>query len=322
MHPTLAALAVLLVLIALQTAEAGELGHFAPAVPNIRDYPMPAPGFYYVQYHDYYTSDTFRDRFGDRLDSAPSPLGGTIDLDSNLDVFAFMPTPVWVGDFDVLGGHLGAFLSIPFTNPNAQVALATELGFGVDLEESSFGLGDLFVQPVWLGWSWQHWDAAIAYGFYAPTGRYDGGANDNLGLGYWTNQFQATGAWYPSENRATALVATGTYEISTDQQDADLRPGDRVTLNLGVSQYLPLSSDRRWLVELGVAGHGQWQIERDSGSDASSFLGRDHIYAVGPQLGIVQTEWKANLMLRWQHELGAQSRFEGDWIGLTIAKGF
>ena len=310
-----------LLAVALRPAAAGELGHFVPALQNIRDPLVPEPGLHYRQYHDFYTTDTLRDRFGDRVDSVTGP-AGTVDARKRLDIFSFAPTAIWVGDFEPLGARVGALLLLPFGNPSIQVALQTEVGFGLDVDESTFGLGDLFVQPVWLGWSWEHWEASVAYGFYAPTGRYDGDQRDNLGLGFWTNQFQATGAWFPAAERSTAIVLTGTYEISTELEGADLRPGDRVSLNLGVSQRLPLSVDRRWVAEFGAACYGQWQIEKDSGADASPALGRDHIYAVGPELGLVQTEWKASLALRWQHELGAQSRFEGDWIGLTLTKAF
>ncbi|MGH8610063.1 MAG: hypothetical protein ACREX9_22440, partial [Gammaproteobacteria bacterium] len=41
---------------------AGELGHYAPGVPNIRDFFVPEPGFYYIQYHYLYSTDTLKDR--------------------------------------------------------------------------------------------------------------------------------------------------------------------------------------------------------------------------------------------------------------------
>jgi hypothetical protein len=314
-------LVLFLVAMAVRPAAAGELAHYVPALPNVRDTVMPHPGFHLRQYFSLYTTDTFRDRFGDRQETITGPLG-TVDADDRITIFSLAPTALWVGDCELLRGRVGALLQIPFGNPSIQVDLRTEAGFGLDPDESTFGLGDLYVQPVWLGWSGKHWDASLAYGFYAPTGRYENDESDNLGLGFWTNQLQATGAYYPWEHRDTAIVLATTYEISTDMQHADLRPGDRISLNLGASHYLALGADQRWRLELAAGAYAQWQIEKDSGGDASPFLGQDHIYALGPQVGIVQTEWKASLVLRWQHELGAQSRYEGDWVGLTIAKAF
>ncbi len=49
---------------------AGELGHYMPGVASIRDFVMPPePGFYYVQYNLYYTTDTYKDRDGNSVDS-------------------------------------------------------------------------------------------------------------------------------------------------------------------------------------------------------------------------------------------------------------
>ncbi len=46
-----------------------------------------------------------------------------------------------------------------------KVALQTASDFGLDVEDSAFGLGDVFVQPVWLGWGGKHWAAAFGYRF-------------------------------------------------------------------------------------------------------------------------------------------------------------
>jgi hypothetical protein len=46
-------------------------------------------------------------------------------------------------------------------------------GRGINSETSSFGMGDLFVQPLWLGGSWTNWELALGYGFYAPVGKYN-----------------------------------------------------------------------------------------------------------------------------------------------------
>jgi len=91
------------------------------------------------------------------------------------------------------------------------IALATRTGRGGGVDfSSSFGAGDVFVEPLWLDWSFKHWDLGLAYGFYAPVGRYDTETmnlpavgpitveeEDNIGLGFWTHQVQGAVSWYP-----------------------------------------------------------------------------------------------------------------------------
>ena len=50
-------------------AHAAEIGHFAPGVPNIRDFAMPEQGFYGVLYNYYYTTDRLNDADGNEIDS-------------------------------------------------------------------------------------------------------------------------------------------------------------------------------------------------------------------------------------------------------------
>ena len=95
-----------------------------------------------------------------------------------------------------------------------------------------------------------------------PTG------DEGIGLEFWTNQFQLAGAWYPFENRGTAVTLAGTYEIQSEMEDKDRsHRGIGSRLNWGVSQYLPLTKDQTWLAELGASGYSQWQVEEDSGAD-------------------------------------------------------
>jgi len=45
----------------------------------------------------------------------------------------------------------GAFITPTFANSSVGASLAATTGRGTDAETSSFGVGDLFVQPLWLG---------------------------------------------------------------------------------------------------------------------------------------------------------------------------
>jgi hypothetical protein len=304
------------------SAVAQELGHYGPGLADVRDLVVPAkPGFYFKQYDYYYTSDAIHDADGDEVSSIPLPRGGTVDVDVDVDIYVFAPTFMWVSDWQILGARYAAYAIPTFGNSSVGASLSTQTGRGVAADESDFGIGDLFVQPLWLGWTGEQFDAAIGYGFYAPTGEFEAGASDNIGLGFWSHQFQAAAAWYPWPERGTALVGAVTYEINHDVEDMDVTPGDRLSLNLGISQFLPLGPPEL-LLEVGAVAYGQWQMTDDEGADAFRPDVHDQIYGVGPQIGLVYVPLNAAVTFKWAHEIAAESRFEGDNLTLNFAVGF
>jgi len=76
------------------------------------------------------------------------------------------------------------------------------------------------------------------------------------------------------------------------------------------------------LGELAALGYGQWQVTRDSGSDATNKEVKDHVYAMGLQGSLTYLPWKTQLSFHWLHEFKAQARFEGDFFNLALATSF
>ncbi|MGE3390616.1 MAG: transporter [Gammaproteobacteria bacterium] len=300
-------------------AGAGELGHYGPAVADARDFLMPAtPGVAFKLYTYHYTTETFKNADGDSVSSIPLRNGSSIDVDIDVDLYVIAPALLWVSDWEILGARYGAYILPTFGNSSLGAALTTQSGFGRSVDDSAFGVGDLFVQPLWLGWVREHYDVALGYGFYAPTGEFESGATDNIGLGFWSHQFQGAFAWYPSPKRETALVAALAYEINHEIEGEDLTPGDRLSLNLGVSHLVPLN-ERGLLLEVGGVGYGQWQVTDDDGADAFRPGVHDTIYGLGPQIGLTYVPWEAAVTFKWVHEIGAEDRFEGDNFTLNFA---
>jgi len=303
-------------------ARAGELGHYSPAIADIRDYMMPAkPGFYFKEYDLFYTTHTFKDRNGDSVKSFPLPGGGTATPKIDVNLFVLAPTFMWLPDWDVLGGHYGAYIIPTFGNTSLGASLRTETGFGRSVDDSSFGVGDLFVEPLWLGWNREHWDFNVGYGFYAPVGKYDSGAADNIGLGFWSHQLQGAVAWYPVKDRTTAIVAAVTYEFNQEVKDSDITPGQRLSINLGADQLVPLGASG-FVLDLGAGLYGQWQTTNDTGSEALQPGVHDQVYGIGPEIGLIYVPWEAAATLKWQHEFLAHNRFEGDYLTLNFAAAF
>jgi len=311
-----------LLLVSQGPAWAGQLGHTAPGVFNIRDLLMPEAGFYVVPYFIWYNADTFKDRNGNAVTSINAgPV--TLNLDTSVRSYTFVPALVWVSKWEILGARYGMQIMPTFGNMTFQAALRTETGFGIGLDESSYGVGDLGVRPIWLNWEGEHYSINTMYGFFAPTGRYSNGASDNIGLGFWTQEFTLATAWFPWKHRGTAVTLTGTYEIQSKMQGVNITPGNRVSLNWGISQYLPLNEANSLILEVGPMGYSQWQVQHDHGSDVNpSFNTKDQIHAAGGQVSLLYSPWKASLNFHSLQEFNARARFEGQWYVLSLAKGF
>jgi hypothetical protein len=113
-----------------------------------------------------------------------------------------------------------------------------------------------------------------------------------------------------------------TYEIHENKKDFDLKPGQNLTLNWGLSQYLPLKKDMTFLLEVGVSGYDSWQVSNDTGEDASDTPVKDQVHAVGLQGGLTYVPWNGALNLRYMNEVSSRNRFQGHSFGVNLAIGF
>ncbi len=334
-----AKLAVFILVLGGTGANAAEIGHFAPGVLGIRDFSVPEPGLYGVLYNYYYSTDRLNDADGNRVDSitiSPGPGPGvTLDLEVDVDVYAIAPTLIWVSSKKFLGAKYAAYISPSFSDSSVAASLTTASGTGRSAEGSQFDAADLFVQPLWLGWTQEHWDFALGYGFYAPTGRYGTEtvdlpivgpitveASDNIGLGFWAHQFQGAASWYPWVDRRMAVVGALTYEINDNKEDFDLTPGDVLTFSWGVDQYLPVRADQSLLLDVGLAGYSSWQVSNDSGADAAIPAVKDEVHAVGVQIGLTHVPTNMALTFHYFNEFSSKDRFQGESVGLNFALKF
>lgn len=125
--------------------QAGELGHYMPGVASVRDFIVPEPGFYYAQYNVLYTTDTYKNRNANAVDSI-----GPIDVDVTVDSFAIVPTFIWSSPWKILGATYAVFAQTPFSNVSMQAALSITTEYGRNIDESQWGFGDFYIRPS--GW--------------------------------------------------------------------------------------------------------------------------------------------------------------------------
>jgi len=291
------------------------VGHYTAGLPNVHDYFIPPAGLYYAQYFYFYTTDTFKDRNGDSIDSVTirrGPAAGTVlDLDLNLNQYVIAPTIMWSPDWSWHGIRYGAYAVIPLANANLSAAIQN-VDNGVDTT-FGWGLSDIFIQPLWLQYSTAQSDVSFGYGFVAPVGRFEQGATDNLGLGFWTQQLQLAGEYYFDRARTFSIIGVQTWEFNSRIRDSNVRPGSRLTFNWAIN--------KSWLdgmLETAITGYDQWQINADSGPIiariGAAAQALDEIHAAGVQLGIP----KLGVSLKYLHEFAARQRFQGQVVTFTF----
>ncbi len=316
-------------------------GHYVPGLINVRDMATPPEGLTVVWYNWGISSDTFVDRDGNERSglnlSDIDPGYPDLDVELELKGFATVPVVAWVKNTQLLGGAR----YIAFVAPNwltADYKVVGEVSEGsVDpgyVEGSLSGWSDLAASPIGLSWAFGHFgetsvsdedlaalgmpphrrfNVTTLYAFVAPTGRYSSGADDNLGLGFWTHQFQGFGYYYPFEHQATALMAGLTYELNSSIEDVDVTPGNRLSLEYGLSQYFT-----SWF-ELSVHGAHNWQITDDSGGDVF-WDPTVHDRKSTLMLGAGFWPWKGRLYAtaRWGFDYGLRQRFDNTNLMLNV----
>jgi len=309
---------------AAQVASPLQSGHYSPVMMNVRDLAHPPAGLFVVWYNAFTSSNGFVDRNGDAFDRIDlgeiHPALPDVTVDLELDAFSTVPTVFWASPFRILGGarYLAGFSP---SYVSAEVSILTERAGLVDPDTSivrrhgdrNTGFSDLFVTPLGLSWTWEKYDLTAMYSFYAPTGKYATGDAESVGLGFWTHQFQARGYWYPRPDRATALSLGLVYELNGGIEDVDVTPGNRFTLEWGLSQYL---SER---LEVAVQGGHNWQVTDDSGQDVYWDAGHhDRKSTIG--LGATWWAWPGKLAITGKYALdfAVRQRFDNDTIFLNV----
>lgn len=325
--------AIMLIGVFISHAQAAALGHYYPAIFNNLDYFVPEPGFYYAQYTPYYTTDTYHDKNGNKVSSivinpGPGP-GVTVNINPDVHMITLAPVLMWSTPWNILGARYGAYIVPTMASANLSASLSNQTLGGTSANQANYAWGDMFFQPIWLDWSLKHWDFSVGEGFYAPVGRYTTTtvtvgpfsrtvpAGSNVGLGFWTNQVQPAVAWFPFDNKGTALTGALTWEVNSKMSGISLTPGQRISVNWGASQFLPLTKDQSHLLQVGFAGYDQWQVTDDTGSQSDTI--RDQIHAVGGQIGLAIVPSNFQINFKYMHEYNAEDRFQGDWFNLSFA---
>jgi hypothetical protein len=265
--------------------------HYPIGSEGLKAADMPPPGFYLRDYNYFYYADT--------VDGLPA----------NLNTFVYCQglKAVWISDWKILGANYGADLLVPFVYKNI---------WGDPGTAGQFNLGDVYASPLILAWHIQQFDFVASYGIWAPSGNFDASMPlrklSSPGNGYWSHMFTLGGVWYPDEKKTWALSLLNRYEISTEQDQTQITPGNVYSLEWGLSKTVAHD------VDLGLVGYYQQQTTQDSGMGAATAF--SHVVGIGPEISVFWEKIGLISSLRYGYEVNAKDRPQGHTIVLTLTK--
>jgi hypothetical protein len=270
---------------------------------------LPSPGFTYANITINYSAGAFNDQNGKAVAVA-----------GNYNVWAVENAFYYVPNTKFLGGNIAFQMVFPTLANGSLVADFTKFP-NLGVTGGGEGVGDLWIQPITIGWHLKRADIIVADAFMVPTGRYAPGASDNIGSGYFGNHLQSSATVYVTKNRGTSVNVYTDYEVHGNRQQANnnfTTPGQAFTTEWGVGQILPLKKDFSKLLQLGVIGYDQWQLTSNDGTTGLGLPARlaplYSVHAAGGQANYILPAKNLALFFKYEHEYASSSHTLGNTI--------
>ncbi len=295
-------------------------GAYQPGLLNLRDLAASDPGLFFYDYSYWNNSNAFYNQFGNEvssLDIEINPEVGvkSLSFDPQISGYTNIPFIFYASKIKMLKGMYIASISPAILSSNSNMYVNTT-DTSIYNTGNSGGFGDFEFMPLGLSWTFnKKVDISFLYSIYVPTGRYQTGADDNIGRGYWTHQFQTPFYLYFFE-QAMALAIVPTLEINGKVKDADVRPGSRFTIEYGISQYVT-----PWLEVEFLNGHN-WQITDDCGEDLwwqeSSLFVKDQTSTFSFGIGAWPWDGRFGARIKYARDYGSKQRYKRSFWTLSF----
>lgn len=228
-----------------------------------------------------------------------------------------MNTLLWAstGEIAMLGGaRFSSAVTIPIANNSLSSSAQGAISGGG-------GVGDLYFQPAILGWRNERADIRGIFGFLAPTGKFNAGASDNVGNGYWTPVIAAGETFYLSEDKATTLSAFEMYEFHGAQSGTHIHPGETFDLDYSLMRAFTFPYSR---LQVGLVGYGAWQTTAKTGPEITPAqeAQRYKVNSLGVGLNFVLPARKVTLSFKYFDEFSNQWTYQGYSVQISAGVGF
>jgi hypothetical protein len=266
-----------------------------------------APGFTYNNSFLFYARDEQKGGSGEVVATGQQ----AVLLDMN--------TLLWVssGQITALGNaRFSSAVTIPIANNSLSSSSQGAISGGG-------GLGDLYFQPAILGWRLEWLDLRGILGVLAPTGKFNAGAKDNVGNGYWTPVIAAGETFYLSSDRTTTLSLFEMYEFHSTQSGTHIRPGENFDLDYSAMKSFALPYEEARL-EVGLVGYEQRQTTAKTGpgTTPTEQAQRYHVNGIGFGLNLASPTRRVSLSLKYFDEFSNQWTYQGYSVQISAGVGF
>jgi len=290
-------LAICLLALAIQT-RAQNRGVYPLGMNGTNSGVTPAPGFTYVNQLLIYSRDTSRGPNGEVLATGRN----SVVMDMN--------TIVWVSKRKILAG---AKFSMSATLPFARNSLTADATGPIS---GGGGFADSYYQPFILGWETKRAALRAVYGFLAPSGRFQAGANHNVGAGFWTHAFSSGQTFYLTKDKKTNLSVFEMYELPRRQEGTSNHPGQTFDLDYSLMRALPFG-EKPWL-QVGLVGYNarQTTAKRGPAVTMEQAATRYKVNSLGFATSFSLPR-KINLSFKYFQEFSNRSTFQGHSIQIS-----
>jgi hypothetical protein len=173
----------------------------------------------------------------------------------------------------ILGGNYAYSVLVAGINNRLQ-------GTDIDLNPGG-GLTDTGFVPIQLGWHSKRADAMAAFTMYLPTGRYNDGATNNLGLGMWGFEPEVGATVYLTESKQFHAATLASFTFQTKKEDSDTKVGTAMNLEGGIGGDFVQGG-----LTAGLVYYATFKLEEDRIDGIPSILirGKNRVLALGPEV--------------------------------------
>jgi hypothetical protein len=329
------AILIYVVLSATPLLIAQQKGQYQPGQYGLNAGDLPDPGITYVNLDINYNAGQLNFANG-----TPVKATGSYNVWAIENIFFYVP------QFKILGAKFAPYVVFP-TLATGSLTLPF-LGNGVTVGTGTVTLADTWFQPVNLGWHLPRADVWTGYAFMAPTGRYTPGATNNVGSGYWGNNFNGAATFYLTKDQGTTANIMGNWEIhgakttrSTDIStmfgtlpiNVQVTPGAAFSDEWGLGQAIPL--DRPFLktknitkvAQIGLIGYDQAQVSRNTSNNPTvdsleRLIPFYYVHAGGLQANYIDLKHAWNVFFKYEKEYRALAHPKGTTIVFGVVYTF